>query len=159
MAQLHKKFTDDQVKELIKRYLKKEIERSYIEEILDIKRRRFCELVKKYRNDPDNFSIQYKREMPTRNISKDIEENIIKELSIEKNLIADVNVPLKTYNYIYIKDRLEIVYDEFFYLIQYVNVSSNHGYIPLSLTASATLPIPKRLAAILISTFLLLDIL
>lgn len=112
MTQLHKKFTDDQVKELIKRYLKKEIERSYIEEILDIKRRRFCKLVKKYRNDPDNFSIQYKREMPTRNISKDIEENIIKELSIEKNLIADVNVPLKTYNYSYIKDRLEIVYDQ-----------------------------------------------
>ena len=66
-------------------------------------------MVKKYRNDPDNFSTQYKREMPTINISKDIEENIIKELSIEKNLIADVNVPLKTYNYSYIKNRLEIV--------------------------------------------------
>lgn len=50
--------------------------------------------------------------MPTRNISKDIEENIIKELSIEKNLISDANVPLKTYNYSYIKDRLEIVYDQ-----------------------------------------------
>jgi len=112
MTQLHKKFTDSQVRKLIKRYLKKEIKRSYIEEILDIKRRRFCELVKKYRKSPDNFSIQYKREMPTRNISKDIEENIIKELSIEKNLISDANVPLKTYNYSNIKDRLEIVYDQ-----------------------------------------------
>ncbi len=30
MEQLHKKFTDSQVKELIERYIKKEIERSYI---------------------------------------------------------------------------------------------------------------------------------
>jgi hypothetical protein len=54
MTQLHKKFTDSQVKELIERYLKKEIERSYIEEILDIKRRRLCELVKKYRKYLDS---------------------------------------------------------------------------------------------------------
>ena len=55
MAQLHKKFTDHQVKELICRYLAKEIERSYIEEILGIKRRRFYQLVKEYRKNPDSF--------------------------------------------------------------------------------------------------------
>ena len=84
MAQLHKKFTDHQVKELICRYLAKEIERSYIEEILGIKRRRFCQLVREYRNDPDSFSIEYKRKDATRKISKDIEDNIMKELKIEK---------------------------------------------------------------------------
>jgi uncharacterized protein (DUF2164 family) len=41
MAQLHKKFTDDQVKELIERYLKGEIERTYIQDILTIKKKRF----------------------------------------------------------------------------------------------------------------------
>ena len=41
MAQLHKKFSDSQVKELVCRYLTGEIERNYIQEILGIKRRRF----------------------------------------------------------------------------------------------------------------------
>ena len=36
MTQLHKRFTDSQVKELIERYLKKEIERSYIKDRLEI---------------------------------------------------------------------------------------------------------------------------
>ena len=106
MVQLHKKFTDSQVKELICRYLAGEIERSYIEEILGIKRRRFCQLVKKYRKNPDSFSIKYKRKGTSRKISKDIEDNIMKELEIDKQLIADPEVPLRLYNYSYIKDRL-----------------------------------------------------
>lgn len=61
MAHLHKRFKDSQVKALLERYGKREIERKYIEQILGIKRRRFCELVKKYKEDPDTFTIKYKR--------------------------------------------------------------------------------------------------
>ena len=57
--QLHKKFTDSQVKELIERYLKKEIERKYIQEILGIKKRRLFELVKSYRENPDKTTPAY----------------------------------------------------------------------------------------------------
>jgi len=39
--QLHKNFTDGQVKSLLKSYLDKEIKMSYILQILKIKRRRF----------------------------------------------------------------------------------------------------------------------
>ncbi len=106
MGQLHKKFQDHQVKELIRRYLLKEIERSYIQEILGIGKTRFFALVKKYSEDPDSFSIEYKRKGTTRKISKDIEDSIMKELEIEKQLIADPEVPLRSYNYSYIKDRL-----------------------------------------------------
>jgi hypothetical protein len=60
--QLHKRFPDKQVKSLLKRYLSKEIESSYILDILGIKRRRFSKLVKRYREDPENFSISYRRE-------------------------------------------------------------------------------------------------
>jgi len=112
MEQLHKKFKDSQVKELIYRYLEKEIERSYIEEILGIKRRRFYQLVKKYRDNPDNFSIEYKRKKPTRKISKDIEDNIMKELAIEKQLIVDPKITLRSYNYSYIADRLLSIYSQ-----------------------------------------------
>jgi len=41
MSQLHKRFTSDQVKELLERYVKNEIERKYIQEILGIRKRRF----------------------------------------------------------------------------------------------------------------------
>ena len=48
MAQLHKKFTDSQVKELVSRYLNKEIKRKFVQEILGIGKTRFFELVKNY---------------------------------------------------------------------------------------------------------------
>ena len=104
MAQLHKKFTNSQVKELMERYLKKEIKRSYLQEILGIKRRRFCLLAKKYRKNPDSFSIQYHREKKARTIPMATEKNILKELKIEQNLIKDKDVPLKSYNYSFIMD-------------------------------------------------------
>lgn len=112
MTQLHKKFTDTQVKELLQRYLRKEIERKYIQQILFISKRRFFSLIKQYRENPKGFSIQYHRKTKTRAISQSIEENIIKELSIEKELIEDRDVPLKSYNYSYIKDLLERKYNQ-----------------------------------------------
>ena len=104
--QLHKKFPDQQVKSLLQRYISKEIKMDYILEILGIKRRRFFELLKEYRKDPDNFSIAYSRERNPRRISKEIEENIIRELSIEKSLIANKDLPIRSYNYSYIRYQL-----------------------------------------------------
>jgi len=75
--QLHKNFTDEQVKSLLKRYLKKEIKLNYILTILRIKRNRFFELLVKYRKDPDNFSIQYERRVINRKVDLEIEKNII----------------------------------------------------------------------------------
>ena len=112
MAQIHKKFTDEQIKELMERYLNKEIERTYIQEILDIKKRRFFALVKNYRTNPATFSIQYTRRKKTRSIPQNTERAIMKELTIEKKLIEDSNVPLRSYNYSYIKDRLEKKYKQ-----------------------------------------------
>lgn len=111
MAQIHKKFTDEQVKELMKRYINNEIKRKYIQEILGIGKARFFELVKGYRESPDNFSVQYSRKTPKR-ISLCIESNILKELKIDKKLIQDKNVPLKRYNYSYVKDLLERKYKQ-----------------------------------------------
>ena len=46
MVQIHKKFTDSQVKDLVERHLDKKIERKYIQKILGIKKTRFFALVK-----------------------------------------------------------------------------------------------------------------
>lgn len=110
MVQLHKKFTDSQVKELIDRYLRKEIKRKYIQEVFGIGKTRFFSLIKAYRQNPDEFSIQYTRSSKTRKISQDIEDNIIKELQIEKKLIENKEIPLRRYNYSYVKDLLETKY-------------------------------------------------
>jgi len=106
MKQLHKKFNNCQVKDLITRYLKKKVEREEIQKVLDIKKTRFFALVKRLKDDPENFSVSYFRSIPTRTTSKDIETNIIKELNTEKDLIQAKEVPIKCYNYSYIKDIL-----------------------------------------------------
>ena len=61
MIQLHKRFSDDQVKNLFERYLKKEIERRYIQKILGVGKARFFALLKGFRRNHEQFSIQYKR--------------------------------------------------------------------------------------------------
>ena len=76
--QLHKNFTDDQVKSLLKSYLDKKIKLDYILQMLRIKRRRFFELLAEYRKDPDNFSIQYERKTINRKINPDIKKNMWK---------------------------------------------------------------------------------
>ena len=42
---IHKRFTNEQVKELLQKYLNKEIERKYIQGILGIGKSRFFELI------------------------------------------------------------------------------------------------------------------
>lgn len=74
--QLHKNFTDGQIKSLLKSYLDKKIKISYILQMLRIKRRRFFELLAKYRKDPDSFSIQYNRKTINRKIDPDIEKKV-----------------------------------------------------------------------------------
>ena len=87
--QLHKIFTDNQVKSLLKRYLNQEIKMKYVLQMLQIKRSRFFELLAKYRKDSDGFSIQYERNTINRKINPDIENNILKELQVEKYLIKN----------------------------------------------------------------------
>jgi len=107
MVQIHKKFSNCQVKDLLKRYVANKIERKYLQEILGIKKRRFFHLVKEFKNDPEGFSIGYSHNKPTRKISEDLEKNINRELQMEKSLIENPSTPVKHYNYSYIKDVLE----------------------------------------------------
>lgn len=53
--QLHKNFTDKQVKLLLKSYADKEIKINYIFLILGIKRCRFFKLLNGYKKDTNNF--------------------------------------------------------------------------------------------------------
>lgn len=111
MAHIHKTFSTEQIKDLLNRYLNKYIERAYIQELLGIKKSRFFALLKEYRDNPSTFSINYARTSPKR-IPEAIENNILKELKIDKAAIENKDVPLKYYNYSYVKDRLEKAYSQ-----------------------------------------------
>ena len=89
MKQLHKKFTDCQVKDLMERYLKKTIATNDLPKVLGTKQTRFFALIKRFNDATPHSSVSYFRSTPTRVISKAIETNIITELKIEKDLIAN----------------------------------------------------------------------
>jgi hypothetical protein len=61
MVQLHKRFTDSQVRDLIEHYLREEIERDYIQAVPGVGKTRFFSLIHAYRQDSHEFSIQYPR--------------------------------------------------------------------------------------------------
>ena len=58
---IHKRFTNEQVKELLQKYTNHEIERKYLQEILGIGKSRFFKLIQDFRNDPGRFSVDYNR--------------------------------------------------------------------------------------------------
>ena len=128
MVQLHKRFTDEQVKELIEKYLREEITRNYLQEILGIGKTRFFALIKEHHRDSSSFSIQYFREKKTRAISKDVEKNILKELATEKKLIEHKDVPIRSYNYSYIKDQLETRHKQHVSLPTIIDRAKKNGF-------------------------------
>ena len=128
MTQLHKRFSDEQVKTILERYLSKEIKINYILEVLGVKRRRFFELLKEYKHDPAKFSISYNRKKHPRRIVKGIEKNIVKELRIEKRLIVNKDMPIKSYNYSYIKDQLYNKYKQKVSLPTIIDRAKRNGF-------------------------------
>jgi len=128
MSQVHKRFTSDQVKELLDRYLNNEVERHYLQEILGIKKRRFFALLKQYREDPQSFTIQYGRRTPSRTLSPKIEKNILRELTVERKIIENKDIPLKSYNYSYIKNRLLTTYHQKVSLNTVIHRAKKHGF-------------------------------
>jgi hypothetical protein len=106
MDQIHKRFTVEQVKVLLQCYTKGSITRTELEKILQINKTRFFAMLKEYRQDPANFSINYKRATPAR-LSVETEAAMIAELQAEKALIDDPDLPIYNYNYLAMRDRLK----------------------------------------------------
>lgn len=126
--QIHKKFTDEQVTDLMKRYLNKELKREHIQEVMNIGKTRFFALVKSYRKNPSEFSIQYKRHQATRSINPTIEKNIITELQFGKELIDNKNAPIWSYNYSFIKNEIKKRYKQTVSLPTIITRAKEHGF-------------------------------
>jgi hypothetical protein len=110
--QIHKKFTNEQVKDLMKRYLDNQIKGEHVERILDIGKTRFFALLKSYRFNPEKFSIGYARIRPTRAIDPATQKNLQKELKTTKKLIDNKDIPIWSFNYSFVKNDLKRRYKQ-----------------------------------------------
>lgn len=106
MAQIHKKFTVDQIKILLNSYENGHISRSEIENTLGIAKTRFFALLKQFRDHPDFFSIDYQRRSKAR-LNAEAEEKIRVELQRDKELVENKELPISSYNYAALTDRLK----------------------------------------------------
>jgi hypothetical protein len=85
-------------------------------------------LLKRFKENPQYFTIQYQRTIPSRTIPSEIEHNILRELAIEKEIILNKDIPLRSYNYNYIKDRLGNEYHQNFSLNTIIDRAKRHGF-------------------------------
>ena len=88
MDQIHKRFTAEQVKVLLKGYCQGILDRPAIEETLGISKSTFFILLREYRHNPDEFSLAYLRTTPNR-LPASAEKEIEAELMLERGLIED----------------------------------------------------------------------
>ena len=105
MEQMHRRLSGQQVRVLLGQYVEGKLDRSTVEEALGVGRSRFFSLVKQYRSDPDAFSIDYHRESHHR-LDPNVEQEISKQLTMEKGLIDDKSLPISSYNYSAVRDRI-----------------------------------------------------
>lgn len=106
MGQIHKRFSSDQVKFLLHAYLDGRTRSTEVQEMLGVSRSRFFELLQEYRRDPEGFTISYGRSVPPR-LSGSTEALIQRELLREKKLVEDPRLPISSYNYTALRDRLK----------------------------------------------------
>ena len=105
MSQIHKRFSDDQVRAFFQSYCQGSLTRVDIQEVLEIGKTRFFSLLKKYRQNPDKFSLKYQRSSSGK-LTQKAEIEIKQALLEEKRIVEDPDLPVSGYNYSAIRDRL-----------------------------------------------------
>ena len=105
MTHIHSRFSDEQVKLLIRSYEEGQMSRAQVEETLQVGKTRFFALLKHYRRNPRSFSLAYHRSSSAR-LSGKAERLIRESLLEERALIEDPDLPISTYNYSAARERL-----------------------------------------------------
>ncbi len=127
VQQLHKRAEEDFIRFIFQQYLSKQLSLEKALDHLKIKRSRFFKLLKKFKNNPDSFSITYERKSPKR-IDNELEKIIIDELKKDKKLIMDKNVPVNNYNYSYIRNQIMTDHEINISLPTIINRAKKHNY-------------------------------
>jgi len=103
--QLHKRLTPEQVKAVLKGVREGHLAVQEALDCLEVKRSTFFRLAQQYRQDPATFSLAYQRQTPHK-LSAQAETLIQQALRDDQRLIQNPDIPVWTYNYSAIRDRL-----------------------------------------------------
>ena len=88
MSHIHKRFTVEQVTLLLSSYVKGRMKRHEVEEELGIGKTRLFALLKKYRQNPSQFSLTYTR-ISKKRLSLKAEEAITDGILMEQKIIKN----------------------------------------------------------------------
>lgn len=107
MGQVHKQFSDDEVKQYLMWYEDKVLAKSEVLQALGIKDSRFYALLAQFRDKPADFSVAYHRLRAARSLPPVVVKQIRKELEMERGFITNPAMPIMFYNYAAIRDVVE----------------------------------------------------
>ena len=88
--------------------------------------------LKKLKNDPASFSLDYERKTPTNRFDSLKEEMVIKELELERSYIANKDIPIRFYNYSYIKNLISEKYDTLVSVPTIIKIAKKKAIISLN---------------------------
>ena len=106
MEQIHRRLTDEQIRLIFRNYCDRQLTREEVQETLGVGKSRFFVLLKEFRNDPSGFSARYQRQTPGK-LAVEAEQIIEQELKREKELVENPELPISSYNYSALRDRLK----------------------------------------------------
>lgn len=105
MQQVHKRFTTEQVKALLQQYDAGHMARNDVQDLLGLGKTRFFALLAEYRQGVSAFSVAYERTAHSR-LAQETEDALQRELCAEKALVEDKRLPISSYNYSVVQDKL-----------------------------------------------------
>lgn len=126
--QLHRRFSEEQVRTIFDLYLGGEISAKRARGKLGLGKSRFFEILGEYKKNQRGFQLSYGREKPTRKISLKTEKLILRELEEDKKLVEDKDIPVDCYNYSAIRDLLLEKEDVRVSLPTIIDRAKKHGY-------------------------------
>lgn len=95
--QIHKRLNNETVIHILKKYCDGLLKAKQAYSRLSVGRTRFYELVREFKINQENFSINYQRKVKVEKIDSQVKKNILIELKTEKEQIIDNPlVPTKT---------------------------------------------------------------
>lgn len=128
-VQLQKRLTNYQVKDILGKYVRGEIQAKQAYRYLALGRTRFYQLVTKYQTNPLTFNVAYRRHTANNRLNARVKANILVELKVEKEQIIDnPNVPTKHYNYSYVKELVRDKYKKTASLSTIIKVAKDNNF-------------------------------
>ena len=128
-SQIHKRLTNYQVVEILKKYEEGTIKAKQARTYLEVSKSQFYRLAEEHEKDGGEFTIAYSRHVANHQMKREVKERVIAELKVEKEKIIDnLDVPTSNYNYSYIQKLLKKNHNQDISVPTIIKLAKEHGY-------------------------------